>query len=568
MIDMNIFIIMLAIFIAATAFLGWYGYKHTKSNDQFLLGRNKTSPLIIALSYGATFLSASAVVGFGGQSAKYGMIMIWLVVLNLLVGLVVAFLIYGKRTRRIGREVGAFTFSDLLGKRYKSPSVRLLSASIILIGMPIYCAAVLLGGVNFLEATLGINKDLILIGFSVIVALYVTYGGVIAVMYNDALQAAIMFIGMIIILVFTYMTLGGGANLDLTNLWDSANPAVIGPLADQGMNGWTSAPDFLSQAWLTVITTFMLGVGIGALAQPQLVVRFMSAKDDKTLNKSLIIGSIFMIAIVGSAYTVGALSNVFFTNEQGMIAIEYVKNVDMIIPTFVNELFAGVAFGDIFIVIFVLALLCASISTMSALLHTMGTSAGYDIMSEVKKKQKKEYTDAKSLRVTRICTLLIMIAIVIIAYVMPFNIIAKATSIFMGLTAAALLPAYTHSLYSKNPNLFAAKCSIVVGLLSWAIWGFFINAGIAGILGIPMVINDSLLNFVDPLVISLPLSILALIIGLYMRPQKDESPMDQDELVYNTFGIVTPEYIEKHFPSAPKRKSETKKSPEATKEEN
>ena len=538
MIDMNIFIIMLAIFIAATAFLGWYGYKHTKSNDQFLLGRNKTSPLIIALSYGATFLSASAVVGFGGQSAKYGMVMIWLVVLNLMIGLVVAFLIYGKRTRRIGKEVGAFTFSDLLGKRYKSPSIRLLSATIILIGMPIYCAAVLLGGVNFLETTLGINRDMILIGFSIIVALYVTYGGVIAVMYNDALQAAIMFIGMIVILVFTYMTLGGGANLDLTNLWDSANPAIIGPLEAQGMNGWTSAPDFMSQAWLTVITTFMLGVGIGALAQPQLVVRFMSAKDDKTLNRSLIIGSIFMIAIVGSAYTVGALSNVFFFNEHGMIAVEYVSNIDMIIPTFVNELFMNVTFGDIFIVVFVLALLCASISTMSALLHTMGTSAGYDIMSEVKKKKKQEYTDAKSLRVTRICTLVIMIAVVVLAYIMPMNIIAKATSIFMGLTAAALLPAYTHSLYSKNPNFFAAKCSIIVGLASWAIWGFFVNAGIAGMLGMPLIITDSLLNFVDPLVISLPLSILAMLIALRMRPQKDETPMDQDKLLLDTFGIV------------------------------
>ena len=522
MIDMGIFVAILLIFIAATAFLGWYGYKHTRNNDEFLLGRNKTSPLIIALSYGATFLSASAVVGFGGQSAKYGMIMVWLVVLNLMIGLIVAFLIFGKRTRKIGRECGAFTFSDLLGKRFKSPTIRLLSASIILIGMPIYCAAVLLGGVNFLQETLGVNRDVILIGFSIIVALYVTYGGVIAVMYNDALQAAIMFIGMIVILLFTYMTLGGDANGLLTGLWDPSN-AALAPLADQGMNGWTSAPDFGSQVWLTVITTFMLGVGIGALAQPQLVVRFMSAKDDRSLNRSLVIGSVFMIAIVGSAYTVGALSNVFFFNEHGQFAIEYVRNVDMIIPTFVNELFAGVAFGDIFIVVFVLALLCASISTMSALLHTMGTSAGYDIMSEVKRKKKEKYTDVNSLRVTRICTLVIMVVVVVLAYVMPFNIIAKATSIFMGLTAAALLPAYTHSLYSKNPNLFAAKCSIVTGLVTWAVWGFFVNIGIAGIIGTPMVITGSWLNFVDPLVISLPLSILAMLIALYIRPQKAEA---------------------------------------------
>ncbi len=69
---------------------------------------------------------------------------------------------------------------------------------------------------------------------------------------------------------------------------------------------------------MLVVSTFILGVGLGVLTQPQLVVRFMSAKDDKMLNRSLIIGSIFMLVIVGSAYTCGALSNVYFFNEHGL----------------------------------------------------------------------------------------------------------------------------------------------------------------------------------------------------------------------------------------------------------
>ena len=42
-----------AVFIAATIYLGWYGYKSTKDNAQFLLGKNKANPVLIALSYGA-----------------------------------------------------------------------------------------------------------------------------------------------------------------------------------------------------------------------------------------------------------------------------------------------------------------------------------------------------------------------------------------------------------------------------------------------------------------------------------------------------------------------------------
>ncbi|MFA6679648.1 MAG: sodium:solute symporter family protein [Candidatus Methanomethylophilaceae archaeon] len=533
MVNMIIFGVITSIFLAATFYLGWYGYKSTRDNSEFLLGRNKASPVIIALSYGATFVSASAIVGFGGMAAKYGLSMIWLTVLCIVVGTLIAFVVFGKRMRRIGKELGAFTFSDFLGKRFRSPGIRTVSALIIIIGMPIYCAAVLLGGVNFVTATTGINKDLVLLGLSLIVALYVTYGGVIAVMYNDALQASIMLVGMIIIGTFTFYELGGivDANTALGALWDAkiaSGDEIMKALAANGMTGWTSFPEFGSNVWMTVVTTLLLGVGIGALAQPQLAVRFMSAKDEKTLNRSLGIGAVFILIILGSAFTFGALSNVFFAEQHGgLSAIEYISNIDMIIPTFVNELFANVTFGDIFISIFMLAILCASISTMSALLHTMGVSMGYDLWSRIKKESVTTGSNlVRSMRSNRISTLMMMVVVVIVAYCMPSNIIAKATTIFMGLTAATLLSAYAHGLFSKKPNTVAAKCSIIVGAVAWMLWAFFVEYGTSKLGLCKMIFGvDSLasgtLGYVDPLVIALPLSAITLVIVCLVRPIED-----------------------------------------------
>ena len=328
-VNLGIFGLMTAVFVAITLFLGWYGYKNTKSNEEFLLGRNKTSPVIIALSYGATFLSASAVIGFGGQAAVHGMSLMWLCFLNLFIGLVVAFLVFGKRTRRMGRKLGASTFADFLGKVYRSKGIRVFTAILILVMMPIYAAAVLKGGVNSLAVITGLTDyyNYILIALSVIVAVYVVYGGIIAVMYNDALQAGIMFAGMSVILVVTYSVLGGvgDAIAALGCLWDQKVAAGFEDFgAMEGFRGWTSMAEFGSTEWLTVVTTFMLGVGIGALTQPQLAVRYMSAKDDRDLDKSLIIGSVFMLVIVGTAYTVGPLSNVYFNEQYGMCSFEYV----------------------------------------------------------------------------------------------------------------------------------------------------------------------------------------------------------------------------------------------------
>lgn len=531
-VDLTIFGAMVAVFVAITLILGWYGYKNTKNNEEFLLGRSKAGPIIIALSYGSTFLSASAVIGFGGQAAVHGMSVMWLCFLNLFVGLIVAFLIFGGPTRRKGRAVGASTYADLLGKLYGSKGIRAFTAILIIVMMPIYAAAVLKGGVNSLATITGLNEfyDVILILLAIIVAIYVVYGGIIAVMYNDALQAAIMFIGMAVILIVTYSYFGGvtSGNEALTSLWEtkfSQMGQVPGTL--EGFNGWTNFSSFGSTEWLTVVTTFLLGVGIGALTQPQLAVRFMSAKSDRDLNKSLLIGSIFMIVIVGSAYTVGPLSNVYFFDTHGMIASEYVSSIglgtDFIIPQFILEVFNDVTLGDMFVSLFLLSLVCAAISTISALLHTIGAAGGYDLYTLYRNKKGTMNGDSQNVNLNRICIVVIMVLMVVYCYLMPKDIIAKATSVFMGMTAAALLPAYFHALYSKNPNRKAAIASISAGTISYLFLALFINSGTSIFLPICKMITgnavlfpDSVMAGVDPLVISLPLSIIVMAVSLFV----------------------------------------------------
>jgi SSS family solute:Na+ symporter len=84
----------------------------------------------------------------------------------------------------------------------------------------------------------------------------------------------------------------------------------------------------------------------------------------------------------------------------------------------------------------------------------------------------------------------------------------------MGMTAAALLPTMACGLFSKGkPNLTVAKVSIAVGLISWSVWAFFVNSGIADILGIPKIVSGSWMNYVDPIVIGLPLSAIALVLA-------------------------------------------------------
>ncbi len=495
---------MVLIYLAATLIIGYLGYKKTKNTEDYLVAGRCSHPVIIALSYGATFISTSAIIGFGGQAANLGMSLIWLTVLNIGVGILLAFVIFGKKTREIGNRLSAVTFPDLMCKIYKSPLMQYIAGFIIVISMPLYTAAILIGGARFIEPTLGIDYTTSLILFAVITAVYVVFGGLIAVMYTDAFQGTIMLIGMTVLLALTLVAVGGftAGSTALTNMADLVPKA----LADQGMTGWTSMPALGSPIWFTVITTLVLGVGIGVLAQPQLVVRFMTAKDNKSLNRAILVGGPFILMMTGVAFTVGALSNVYFYQTSGKIAIDAAGgNVDAIMPLFINQ-----AMPDIFVVIFMLTLLAAAMSTLSALYHAMGTALVCDLWGRGKE-------CALSMRAHQYGIVIMMVLSTILAFLLPISIIARATAMFMGLCACAFLPAFAVGVYAKAPSTKAALYSMVTGAVVWFLWTAFFHAAEAKPLGLCQALFGKVTllgapwTAVDPIVIALPISLVVMV---------------------------------------------------------
>lgn len=498
------------IYLVVTLCLGYVGYRKTRGAEDFLVAGRKAHPVVIALSYGATFISTSAIVGFGGQAANLGMGLIWLTVFNIGVGILLAFVVFGKKTREVGQRLRAVTFPDLMGKIYSSTFMQVVSGLVIVVGMPLYSAAVLIGGAQFIKETLGISYAASLIGFALIVAIYVVFGGLIAVMYTDAVQGTIMLVGMTILLVLTYMILGG------VTAAHSALTAIAGmvpqKLAEQGMHGWTVMPDFGSPIWYTLVTTLVLGVGIGVLAQPQLVVRFMTAKDNRSLNRAVLVGGPFILMMTGVAFTVGALTNVYFVNTQGKIAIAAAGgNVDAVIPLFIN-----LATPDWFTVLFMVTLLAAAMSTLSSLFHTMGTALVCDLWGRGR-------ACALSLKANQAGVIAMIVASVVIAFLMPGSIIAIATAMFMGLCACAFLPVFAVAVYCKTPSALAAKASLLTGALVWFAWALFVNARYSAVFGLSSALigKTSVLPFpwsaMDPLIIGLPLSAAVILVLQYLH---------------------------------------------------
>lgn len=509
-------------YLAVTAFLGWLGWRRTKTASDYLVAGRQTHPFIMAVSYGATFISTSAIVGFGGAAARYGMGILWLTFLNIIVGIFIAFVLFGKRTRRMGHRLGAHTFSELVAKRYDSRFLQIACGLVIFVGMPLYAGSVMLGGVTYLVQSLAVSRELAILILVALVTAYVLFGGMKGVMYTDAFQGAIMFVGMILLLVVTYAALGGVAHAHerlaaLPASLDGPSKAMVDAWAKDGFTGWMSMPAFGTPFWMQLIITVVTGVGIGVLAQPQLVVRFMTVKSDRELNRGVLIGGVFIFVMTGAVYVCGALSNVWFWDLNHLTAIASTVsetapkgNTEAVVPNFIMSAMPW------FNAVFLVSLLAAAMSTLSSQVHSMGSSLGHDVIGTVSGR-------ANNRLVIRLAILAGILLSALLAYYLPLffgkdgsAVIAIGTSLFFGLCAATLLPMFTFGLFWKGVTRLGAIWGFLVGLGVSLVWLLFFYAKVSAavglckaLFGVPSLVADWVaLSFADPIVVATPLAFL------------------------------------------------------------
>ncbi|WP_027722272.1 sodium:solute symporter family protein [Maridesulfovibrio zosterae] len=515
-------IIITLIYLAIIFYLGFKGWKSSKQSTDYMLAGRQMNPFVMAMSYGATFVSTSAIIGFGGAAGLFGFPLLWLTLATIVIGVFVAMVFFGKRTRRMGLALESHTFPELLGRRYDSRFIQGFAGGVIFLFIPVYAAAVLIGISRMMEISFGIPYGTALIVISLILALYVITGGMKAVMYTDAFQGIIMAAMMLILIISTYAMLGGLTEAHQT-LTDMVN-LMPAKLQKGGIIGWTQGANFGTPLWLVIYTTIVYGVGIGVLAQPQLAVRFMTVPSDRELNRAVLYGGLFIPLMTGVAFTVGALSNAVFYKELGKISIAVAGgNMDKIIPIYIEQMMPSW-----FSSLFLLAMLAAGMSTLSSQYHVGGTALGRDFFERFVK-----VSSEKSVIITKIGVSITLLAAIAWAWILPPSIIARATAFFFGLCAASFLPIYLLGLYWKGMTKKAAKVSIVGGFSASMFWLLFVHAKESSSIGLCKLLTGQdtlvssaakgswiwLLQWVDPNVVALPVS-LALAIGVALVTPK------------------------------------------------
>jgi SSS family solute:Na+ symporter len=152
----------------------------------------------------------------------------------------------------------------------------------------------------------------------------------------------------------------------------------------------------------------------------------------------------------------------------------------------------------------------------------MGTSVGSDIYSVCKPISPSRLTS-----IIRLGILVSILVSYVICYMLPNDIIARGTSLFMGICAAAFLPSYFCALYWKKATRQGALASLWTGLIVGLFALVFLHQKEAAALGIcqlffgrNVLVETYPFPVVDPIIFALPLSIIAIVMGSLLTKKK------------------------------------------------
>ena len=317
-------LVPLALYMLVLIGLGLLGRKKSQSLDGFFVAGKKLPSWVIAFSANATGESGWLLLGLTGMGYAVGMHALW-VVLGEALGVALAWTIVARRFKAYTDRYGSITVPDYLEDRFadRARLLRSVSVVIILTMVATYCCAQLVASGKAFSSFLGVSYGAgVLIGLVVTVA-YTAVGGFSAVAWSDLVQGVLMALGLLI-LPIVGIHAAGGFEATMQTL-HTIDPSLLLAMGSDGL----SAKGIASAASFAFIGLAFLGV-------PQLLVRFISARNDRQIVEG---GAIAVICIL--IFDFGAV----FAGMAGRALFPGIADPETVMPLMADELFPAIFTG-------------------------------------------------------------------------------------------------------------------------------------------------------------------------------------------------------------------------------
>ena len=493
--------ILILCFFALMISIGIRTRRHAQDVNGFVLGSRNVGPWLSAFAFGTSYFSAVIFVGYAGQFGwNFGLASTWIGLGNAFIGSLLAWSILGRRTRIMTQHLSSKTMPDFFGARFESKNIK-VAASVITFVFLIPYTASLYNGLSrlFAMAYDGIDYSLCVIVMAVLTGVYVIIGGYMATALNDFIQGMIMLVGIVAVIGAVLHNNGGLME-------------AMGTIATNENAGWQFV-SFLGPDPLFLVFVVML-TSLGTWGLPQMVSKFYAIDNEDSIKKGTIISTFFALIVAGGCYFLGGFGRLYDIDVEA-------EGFDAIIPQMLSTLPA------LIVGIVIVLVLSASMSTLSSLVLTSGSTITIDFIEPLRKQPMSEKSKMLTVRVF-IAIFIIISAIIAIKQATDKSIfIAQMMGVSWGALAGAFLAPFLYSLYSKKVTKVAVCVSFIFGV-GMEVIQLLISLGILSVAGmgiLEFVFRNSIIS-----------GVIAMVGGLIIVP-----------IVSALTGKTKPENVDKMF---------------------
>ncbi len=491
----SIFLVILGITIGVT----YWSSRRTGTVGEFYTAGG-ISPVQNGFALAGDWMSAAAFLGFTGLVAIYGMDGSMYAVAAL-----VGFLVILMLVAEPFRNVGKYTVADVIAYRLERPHARLAAILGTIVVNIAYLIPQMVGAGALAKLLLGIPYNVAIIFAGMAMVVYVLFGGMLATTWIQIIKAVLLLTAAIMLVFLILLQFG-------------FNPVSLFDGVEERYGAAALAPGNYLQNPLDQIALGLSFV-FGTAGLPHVMIRFFTVHDSVSARRSVIwvmflAGGFFLVT------TIIGLAAAYFVGRDEILAAD--EGGNLAVPLLAQYLGGGegTVGGQAFLA-FVSAVAFATILAVVAGL-TISTSGAIANDLYVKVIHHGHVDDRTHLRVARASTIGVALTAITLSLLVSGQNVAVLVILAISIAASANFPVIVFSLFWRRFNAAGVISGMTVGLLS---------AVTLALVGPAFMGTNALFPLVNPTLVSLPLALLAAVLGTLLSHRDLESEARFDEVL-------------------------------------
>ena len=422
------------LFIATTVGITWWAARRTRTTEHFYAAGRVITPGQNGFALAGDYMSAASFLGiaglvstswFDGLIYSTGWLVGWPVVLFLI----------AEPLRNLGR----YTFADVVAARLRQAPVRIAAAVGTLATVTFYLIAQMVGAGGLIKLMFGIPYETAIVIVGAAMIAYVLFGGMIATTWVQIVKAVLLLVGASILAILVLL------RFDL-------NPAALFAAAAERYGNGVLSPGRLVQKPLDAIS-LGLALMFGTAGLPHILMRFYTVPDAKAARTSVF----YATGLIGFFYLMTFILGFGAMLFVGPDAIRGVEPGGNMAAPLLAEYLGGTAFLG-----FIAAVAFATILAVVAGLTLSGAAAlSHDLWVNVVRKDLASPTE--QLRVARIATVGLGVVGVLLGITFKGQNVAFMVGLAFAIAASANFPALVLSIFWRRYTTAGAVTSMLLG---------------------------------------------------------------------------------------------------------